>query len=137
MRVANWQAALLEVFESAQGRRFRWGRHDCCQFVARCAEAVTGEKRHALFPRYRTRLSAEEILAGHGGIEGLLTRAFGDPVHPSRASAGDVVLIDMGQGPQPAICMGLNSYAPGMRNLTHRPTLGSTASKPATAAWVL
>lgn len=130
MRAPNWQAELLEVFESARGRRFRWGFHDCCQFVRRCAIAVRGEPPRT-FPRYRTKSEALALLATHGGMQGLLTHAFGEPVHVSKAGMGDVVLVDMGMGPQPAVCMGLNCFAPGMKNLHHRPTSS------AAAAWML
>lgn len=124
MRVANWQIALLEVFEAAQGRRFRWGQHDCCQFAARCVEAITGEDKRDMFQRYQTRAEAEAMLTHFGGMRALLTRGFGEPMqNKSLATMGDIVLIDMGMGLQPAVCMGLDSFAPGMRNLQHRKTL--------------
>jgi hypothetical protein len=131
MRVANWRDELLAVLDAAHGRKFRWGYHDCFQFIARCYAAQTGDEKRLLFPRYRTRSEAEGILEQFGGARGILTHALGEPVHCSRAGEGDIVLIDMGQGEQPALCRGLNSYAPGMRNLVLRPTL--TAS----AAWIL
>lgn len=59
---------------------------------------------------------------------GLLSRAFGAPVHCSRATHGDIVLIDMGRGEQPAVCMGVKSYAPGAHQLEHRDTLTATAA---------
>lgn len=131
MRVPGWQEALAKIFEGAHGKTFRWGRHDCCQFVARAAAAVTGDDRRALFPRYRSKTGAESILAECGGFEGLLTRAFGESVPVARAGMGDVVLVDMGKnGLQPAVCMGLNSYAPGRYGLEHR------ATSSAVAAWL-
>lgn len=131
MRVVGWQESLAQVFSDAHGKPFRWGTHDCCLFVARCSRALTGVDRRAIFAAYRTRLEAQEILATCGGMRGLLTRAFGEPVHCSRATHGDIVLIDMGRGEQPAVCMGVKSWAPGRRALEWRDTL--TAS----AAWVL
>lgn len=128
MRVIGWNESLADVFEGAAGVRFRWGRHDCCQFVARAAAAITGIDGRTLFPRYTTKAGAEAILETTCGFAGLLTRAFGDPVHPSRASIGDIVLVDMGKGQQPALCMGLNCYAPGRAGLEHRPTASATAA---------
>lgn len=125
MRLPGWQAALQAVMQSAHGKRFRWGRHDCCQFIARASLAVTGVDRRAIFERYTTRAGAEEILELTGGMEGLLTLAFGEPVHPSRAMQGDCVLAEIGNGLQPALCMGLNAYAPGRRNLVYVPTLSA------------
>lgn len=128
MRVAGWQEALEREFAAAHGTRFRWGRHDCCQFIARCAFAITGVDRRAIFARYTTRAGAEAILLETRGMRGLLTQAFGEPVHPSRAAPGDCVLVEMGNGLQPAVCMGVNSYAPGRRNLVHAPTLAAVAA---------
>ncbi len=131
MRVANWQDELRAVFAAAHGRRFRWGYHDCFQFTARCYRAVLGDEKRALFPKYSSKTEAEAILAEFGGARGILTHALGEPVHPARAGMGDIVLIDMGLGLQPAVCMGLESFAPGRTLLHPRKTLT------AVAAWVL
>lgn len=130
-RIAGWQAALADVMQDAFGRSFRWGRNDCCQFVARAAAAITGVDGRHFFPQYHTRAGAEEILTACEGMRGLLTKAFGEPVHWSRAGHGDIVLVDMGKGEQPAVCMGVNSYAPGRRGLEFRPT------RTASAAWTI
>lgn len=68
------------------------------------------------------------ILAELGGMASLLSKAFGEPVHCSLASAGDIVLIDMGRGEQPAVCMGVESFAPGRSQLEHRSTLKAAAA---------
>jgi hypothetical protein len=129
MRVLGWNEALEQLLVAAGTKRFRWGRHDCCQFVAAAAAAVSGIDRRDRFPRYLSKASAEAILAECGGYAGLLTRAFGESVHQSRAAAGDVVLVDMGKnGLQPAVCMGLNCYAPGRVGLEHRPTASAVAA---------
>lgn len=122
MRVAGWQVKLERVFAQAAGRRFRWGRHDCCLFAARCAVAITGVDRRSLFAPYRCESEALGILWALGGMRNLLIYAFGEPKPVAFATHGDIVLIDMGMGEQPAVCMGLNSYAPGRRNLVLRPT---------------
>lgn len=131
MRVAHWQSRLIETFESAHGRSFRWGKHDCCQFVARCVEAVTGRDYTEIFPDYRNRSEAGLIISKYQDLKGLLTAAFGESAHPSKAQMGDPVLIDFGRGPQPAVCMGHLAYAPGRHKLEFRETL--TASD----AWLL
>lgn len=133
MRAPNWHQRLIRVFESAHGKRFRWGRHDCCQFAARVFRAVRGEDPRKLFPRYHTKEGALALIEQHGGMRGLIEHALGAPVHPSRAGDGDIVLVDFGrgQGEQPAVCRGVYSYAPGMRNLQKVETLK------ASAAWVL
>jgi hypothetical protein len=133
MRVTDWHPRMIEVFEGAHGKRFRWGYHDCCQFAAKVRRAVTGADPRKTFPRYRTKEAAAALLETHGGMLGLLTHGLGEPVHASRACDGDIVLVDFerGQGPQPAVCRGVYSYAPGMRTLQKVETLK------ATAAWVL
>lgn len=133
MLVANAHARAVAVFERAHGHRFRWGSHDCCQFAAKIRKARTGKDPRGLFPRYRTRAEASALLEKHGGMRGLLERGLGTPVHPSQAKEWDIVLVDFGrgQGEQPAVCRGVFSYAPGMRNLQKVETLK------ATAAWVL
>ena len=132
MRADNWYARLLKEFEAAHGRRFRWGQHDCCQFVRRVAIAVSGRPLRRHFPVYRTKAQADAIVAKFGGYRELLSYAFGEPSHVSTAKDGDIVLVDFGrgQGLQPAVCRGVYSYAPGMRNLQ----MVETAK--AVAAWV-
>lgn len=122
MRIVGWLEALEEVFRQAQGRQFRWGRHDCCQFAARCVRAMTGDEKRDLFDGYRSRPAAEQILNQLGGMRALITQALGEPIPVAFATIGDIVLIEMGNGEQPAVCMGVNSFAPGRRNLVHRAT---------------
>lgn len=117
MRVTNWREELDAVFAAAHGRKFRWGYHDCLQHAARCVAAVTGYDARILFPRYQTKTEADAILEREGGIRALIIRALGEPVHVSRAGVGDVVLFSLPHGLQPAVCMGLESFAPGRRRL--------------------
>lgn len=131
MRSPNWLERLDQAFVEAHGRRFRWGQHDCCQFAARCIAAVTGDDKRTLFSPYSTRAEALQLLKETGGMLGLVKRALGEPVHASRAGDGDIVLIDMGRGEQPAVCRGLNSFAPAARELASRSTLA------ASAAWIV
>ena len=129
MRVTNWRDELHAVFAAAQGRRFRWGRHDCCQFAAKCVRAVSGYESRLQFPKYRTRAEAEQILAKVGGIRELITIALGSPVPVARAGVGDIVLMHGHLGLQPMVCMGLESFGPGMRNLQPWPTAMALAAR--------
>jgi hypothetical protein len=131
MRIVGWLEELDRTFSYARGRRFEWGRHDCCLFAARCVRAISGENKRILFPPYRKRAEAQLILEQLGGMRALITRALGEPKPTSFATIGDVVLIEMGNGEQPAVCMGLYSFAPGRRNLVHR------ATRDALAAWTV
>jgi hypothetical protein len=131
MKVAGWRSALDRVVKAAAGKPFTWGVHDCCQFAADCIQAVTGRDRRTLFPNYTDEAGAAAIREQFGGMRGLLSHALGEPVSWELAMTGDIVLIDMGQGPQPAVCVDFTAYAPGARALERRP------SWMAAAAWVL
>jgi hypothetical protein len=128
MRIHGWQVALDDVFRDARDRAFRWGRHDCCQFAARCVLAITGVDKRELFVPYANKKEALELLRTVGGMHGLLVRALGAPVPPAFAGEGDIVLIDMGRGLQPAVCTGLQSHAPGRSTLASHPTLSAVAA---------
>lgn len=130
MRVAAWQDALHAIYAAANVP-FRWGSHDCCQFAARCVAAVTGTDHRLSFPAYKSKRQAQAILNEHGGMRAFLEKSLGQAVHPSRAMCGDIVLIDMGQGEQPAVCLGIDCCAPGRSRLEFRKTLS------ATAAWMI
>jgi hypothetical protein len=52
----------------------------------------------------------------------------GNSIHPSLATAGDIVLCDFGRGVQPAVCVGVYCLAPGRRGLERRMTLNSVAA---------
>ena len=70
---------------------FLWGQTDCCQFVGACIEYRTGRNPADDFP-YEGRRGAVRLLREHGGLDGLLTRIFGEP-HPE-GREGDIALID-------------------------------------------
>ncbi len=41
-RLPDWQERLEAVIIQAQAEPFAWGQNDCCLFVGRAAEAITG-----------------------------------------------------------------------------------------------
>lgn len=130
MRLPDAPARLAELIRHAQGRRFRWGRWDCCQLGARAVHALHGRDPREIFPTYRTRAEAEAVIANCGGIAELTRAALaGYPeIHPSRATFGNIVLCDFGRGEQPAVCIGVYCLAPGRRGLEKRMTLDATAA---------
>lgn len=128
MRLPDATVRLAELIRRAQGRRFRYGVWDCCQFGGRVVHALTGRDPREIFPRYRTRTEAEAIIASCGGLDGLTRKALADyeRIHPSRATFGNIVLCDFGRGPQPAVCVGAYCLAPARRGLDKRMTLDAT-----------
>lgn len=131
MKLEDWSVRLQPVLDDAQFRRFEWGVHDCCEFIARCSEAVTGCNFRAAFPAYHSETEALELLEQHGGMRGLLSAAFGEPRPPEDARGGDIVLIDTNLGEQPALCLGRECCAPGAKGLVIVSKFG------ARCAWIL
>ena len=76
---------------------FEWGTHDCVNLCADMIEYMTGSRPQ--FPAYSTAREAEKILRG-STLGGMAENVLGEPVHPSQAQYGDIVLsafIDRGQ----------------------------------------
>lgn len=97
MRVQDWRERLHAQIDAARTRAAEWGVHDCLQFPALCIEAVTGINPASQFGEYSTELGAAKLMVEFGGVSGILTKAFGDPVAPNWARSGDVVVIDAPQ----------------------------------------
>lgn len=121
-RLDDWPIRLAEVIELWRSSSFAWGSKDCCQFVGAVVQRITGEDRRTLFDSYDSEMSAARLLVQHGGMEGLLTAAFGGPKIAALAQRGDVVLCEFGRGPQPAICLGAWCVAPAEYGLEKRMT---------------
>lgn len=70
---------MMPMFNKFTGVPFEYGRTDCCQFVSACVEELTGQAHATSFP-YTDQAGAEALLEKHGGLEGLMTHVFGEPV---------------------------------------------------------
>lgn len=79
----------LELFQRHDGPLV-WGVNDCVQFAAAAVEHYGGWK--PVLPVYSTEREALRIIAEGGGLEALVTRALGEPIHAKDAQLGDVVL---------------------------------------------
>lgn len=131
-RVADWQGALFQTFNDALNRPFSWDGWTCFDFAAVAYVAVTGKADpRESFPVHVTERAAYVALQRAGGPIAVLTRFLGEPIHPAMAQRGDIVLGDFGVGEQPAVCMGVKSFAPGPAGLLDVPTLS------ATLAWMI
>lgn len=129
-------ARLNETITAWGDRQFAWGHADCCQFVGEVAAAITGMDRRSVFPAYESEMGAARLLVEHGGMEGLLRHAFGEPKPAAFAQRGDVVLCEFGRGPQPAICVGSHCLAPTEpRGLVTRRIIGDKNYPDALMAW--
>lgn len=92
MRFPDWLERLEAEVVAAREREMAYGSHDCLQFAARCVLAMTGEDFRTRFPPYDSPMKARSILDANGGVAGILVRCLGEPIPPTWAEAGDVVV---------------------------------------------
>ena len=136
MRVPGWQQRFVDTLHAWRGCVFEWGRVDCCQFAGAMCFALTGEDRRARFSDYDSEISAALLLAEHGGMQGLLTHAFGESIPAAFAKRGDIVLCEFGSGPQPAVVEGAMCCAPALTGgLVRRRVIGDPHYPDALMGW--
>lgn len=117
----DWAARLHEVIEAHQSREFAWGENDCCLFASRCVDAMQGNAiTYLIRERYHDEATAVRFIAEYGGLAEAVSRYMGDPTN-QRATRGDVVLIDGGEGDALGICLGAKVVAMGPTGLRYVP----------------
>lgn len=119
-RRPDWAARMFDTFDAHSGRPFEWGKDDCCLFVARVVDAMTGSQFASdLAALYHDETSANALIDGAGGLEGAVSAILGasKAADEYRAMRGDVVLIDGGLGDAVGICRGIDVLAMGPRGL--------------------
>jgi hypothetical protein len=127
VRVAHWQAEFFRVLDEARDKPFDWDGWTCFDFAATVYTALTGraDPRPA-FGTFAGEREAVVALNHAGGAEAILRSVLGEPIHPATAQRGDIVLVEFGNGPQPAVCCGLLSVAPGASGLMQIKTLSAS-----------
>jgi hypothetical protein len=106
-RRADWPRRLYDAIEAARGRPFAWGSHDCAAFATAVAAELTGEDPvAALRGSYQSAFGAERLMAEYGGLPGLVTHFYGEPVTIHYAGRGDLVLAERDNGPALGVSMG-------------------------------
>lgn len=108
-RFHDWPQRLAEFIASSHAEPFVYGTHDCCRFAARCVDALTGAGMVARMDRehpYDSKDGAYAVVAAVGGFVELISLYLGEPMHPSRAGRGDVVLADLEHGATVGVCLG-------------------------------
>jgi hypothetical protein len=104
-RFADWEERLAAYIEPLRRRPFAWGTHDCCTFTLSAVEAMTGQDPMPEFRgRYRSLSGSIRALRkiGAGDLVATLTQKLGEPIVPSLAQRGDVVMA----GGSIGICFG-------------------------------
>lgn len=113
MRRADWQSRLAEFARERLVMPFEWGRNDCCLFTVDAVWAMTGQDHAITFRGYDTALGAERLLKANGGVRGLATKAWGEPVPVAFAAVGDPVLM-LNEGRELlAVCNGTSAISAG------------------------
>ena len=100
-----------QALNSWKRRQFEYGDADCCQFVAHVIFELTGKDYIEGFG-YNSEKDADQILAEHGGLEGLVSFALqtlpskdygdGDPVIVNLPIIGQAMGIKFGTE---AVCL--------------------------------
>lgn len=106
MRRDDWLDRLWAEVDACASLSFEYGTHDCCTFVARAVEAMTGDPLVApLAERYHDKRSALQFIAAEGGLVQAVSVFLGQPEEgwPRR---GDVALVETEDGPGVGVCVG-------------------------------
>lgn len=132
-RFSDWPERLDAALERARKTEFHWGEHDCCLFAADVVQAMTGHDPAAGFRgKYSDEAGAAALIAAHGSLKGLVRSVLGDPVHPSRARRGDIVLgpVPTAGGTQAGIgvCVGRQWAVPLPTGLRFLPLAAAAAA---------
>lgn len=102
-RVDHWERLLASAIDTARGKPFVWGVHDCPTFAFETRMIITGgEDVAALWrSRYTTALGGARVMRrlGWASLEEMGRALLGEP-RPSvlLAQRGDIVLADTGLG---------------------------------------
>lgn len=124
-RYEDWPVRLLAVVNAAEKKPFAWGEHDCALMAADCVLAETGFDFAKDFRgRYTTALGALKALRSNGATDlvDYVTQVLGDPVVPTLAQRGDVVMFETAEGHGAlGVVVGLEAAAAGPEGVTWVP----------------
>jgi hypothetical protein len=118
MRFDNWEKLLNDYL--SQVGPFEWGANDCCLFAANGVLAMTGEDYAKPYRGYKTAKGALSKLKDIG-VDGVATKALGEPKPPTLAKRGDVVSFESGDGLALGLCIGAKIAAVGQDGLIMLP----------------
>ncbi len=101
------QRTLADYIEEKRNEQFVYGLNDCCQFVREGVERVTGKPIDTSdIGKYSTVKEALRVLKKQGGFESLGKKYFGDPIEPTYAQRGDIVLFNYKDVEAVGLCVG-------------------------------
>jgi hypothetical protein len=112
---------MYRVIDEHRTREFAWGVNDCCLFVARVRDAMTGSDIESqILLQYQDQASAQSFIATYGDLKTVASKYLGEPVE-GRAVRGDAVLVDGGLGDALGIWDGKVALCMGPRGLRELP----------------
>lgn len=120
-RYADWPARLLNAIEEKASTRFSPGTHDCCISACDIVERMTGTDIAANFRGYTNKEEMLATLEAHGGVgaiaEAVMNKYGCAEILIPLAGRGDMVLLDMPDGPTMAVVgmNGIDAVACSMR----------------------
>ena len=118
-RLEDWDKRLNDYLRTVGP--FSWGTNDCCLFAANGVQAMTGIDFAEPYRGYSTARGALEKL-GADGIEGVASKAWGEPKHPAYAQRGDPVLISLDDGEKAlGLCVGTKAASVGQGGIVMLP----------------
>ena len=98
------------MLEAYRAHPFRWGEHDCALFAFNVVRDLTGVDHAAEYRgRYNTEFGAVRCLKeqADGTLRGAIQKALGEPIAPTLAQRGDVVLWSQPEfGDTVGVCIG-------------------------------
>lgn len=110
------QTSLLLYITAHQHTKFEWGVNDCCTFSCNWFKEITGKNLLPLVGGdYNDEKGAMLLLEKFGRDNA--SALFGEEIHPSLATPGDIVEADMEYGETLGICLGLDSAFIGIKEL--------------------
>ena len=118
MRLDGWEKRLNEYLSTVGP--FEWGTNDCCLFAANAVVVITGKDYAKEYRGYKTAKGALSKLKDLG-VEGVATKALGEPKPPAFAQRGDVVAVKTGDEIALGICIGAKIAAVGQDGLIMLP----------------
>lgn len=115
-----------------QARPFDWSAWNCCHFTAMWVRLVTGRNVMAGLPAMSTRLTAQRLIGQLGGsLRAVWTRWLErEPILPTLAQVGDVVLVQVDDVEAVGICCGRTAAV-----LTEANGVAHVPMSSALAAW--
>ena len=117
-RLPDWQTRFAALCAQRRHQPFVWGVNDCCLWAADAVHAITGHDfAQDWRGQYDDAASAARVLHRLGGVGAIASAALGAPVPLSRATVGDVVLVQQDGRRALAVCNGAASLATGPAGL--------------------